>query len=453
LEGYFAAPQWTHPLIPNSNKNFNGIAFSNGVDLFMTYSNVVAAVSNACAVCDDTANTYSGASGNDIAFGWGGNDSLSGGAGDDQLLGDAGDDYLYPGTGTNLMAGGAGEDTYVLDANSGTNTIENFDLTTGAASTNYGYPLLARDRIEFSLSVSDADVRLGRDRDDLLVTVSGTSTTRVLDFFAAADFAQLDLHFVNGDVTWDGNCLDYAPGTTQRCIKNRVLTDMVKDGAAAILQTYGVDDVIHGGAGNDSIVANGGGYGNDTLYGEGGNDTIEGGMDNDWLYGGNGDDILDGGWGTNYLYGEAGDDALFASGPYGASTLNGGTGSDVYQIPDYATPGTAIEPQVGGGDNGLDIVQFTGSLTPSQLWMKEEARDGDALVNDLVIRVVGSAQNFVIKNWQASDSQLTRLMTLANENCVITRTGINGLIALNQGVDPGLLNNNRAYWSCTPTMP
>ena len=53
------------------------------------------------------------------------------------------------------------------------------------------------------------------------------------------------------------------------------------------------DDIITGGAGDD------------TIYGEQGDDTLDGGADNDTLYGGDGNDTVSGGAGDDILYGDS----------------------------------------------------------------------------------------------------------------------------------------------------
>ncbi|MEM7211612.1 MAG: Hint domain-containing protein [Pseudomonadota bacterium] len=65
------------------------------------------------------------------------------------------------------------------------------------------------------------------------------------------------------------------------------------------------DDLLYGGAGNDSML---GGGGDDTIFGDAGNDRIDGGDGDDTLYGGAGNDTLEGGEGTNTLYGGEGVD-------------------------------------------------------------------------------------------------------------------------------------------------
>ncbi|WP_415920070.1 Hint domain-containing protein [Tateyamaria sp. SN6-1] len=102
------------------------------------------------------------------------------------------------------------------------------------------------------------------------------------------------------------------------------------------------DDVIDGGAGNDTISGNGGndslfggadndsvsgGSGNDMVDGDGGDDTLDGGSGNDTLVGDAGNDSMDGGTGNDSLFG--GDDNDTLNGEQGADALFGGDGDDV----------------------------------------------------------------------------------------------------------------------------
>lgn len=62
-----------------------------------------------------------------------------------------------------------------------------------------------------------------------------------------------------------------------------------------------------------------GSYGNDKIYGEAGTDLISGGADNDFLDGGDGQDFIRGGSGNDIIIGGAGDDFM-----------RGGSGSDTF---------------------------------------------------------------------------------------------------------------------------
>ncbi|WP_299546100.1 Hint domain-containing protein [uncultured Tateyamaria sp.] len=77
------------------------------------------------------------------------------------------------------------------------------------------------------------------------------------------------------------------------------------------------DDVIDGGAGND------------TIFGDGGNDTLSGGTDNDSVDGGSGDDFVQGNGGADTLTGGSGDDSMTGGG--GSDSVSGGTGDDTLE--------------------------------------------------------------------------------------------------------------------------
>ena len=98
------------------------------------------------------------------------------------------------------------------------------------------------------------------------------------------------------------------------------------------------DDSILGGAGNDileeenTVVSNDtmdGGEGNDTLYGGAGNDLLLGGVGDDLLRGGDGDDTLNGGTGADQMTGDSGDDTFVLEGVFGADGITGGETGEV----------------------------------------------------------------------------------------------------------------------------
>ncbi len=95
------------------------------------------------------------------------------------------------------------------------------------------------------------------------------------------------------------------------------------------------DDVIIGGAGNDTIFS---GIGRDTINGGAGNDTIHCGIDNDIALGGKGNDTIHGDDGDDAIAGDAGIDALYGddgddncAGGAGIDSLFGGDGLDLLQ--------------------------------------------------------------------------------------------------------------------------
>jgi Ca2+-binding RTX toxin-like protein len=67
---------------------------------------------------------------------------------------------------------------------------------------------------------------------------------------------------------------------------------VIGDGSAQTIVLGPDDDILHGGAGNDTVGSKGG---NDQLFGDEGNDTVVGGLGDDQLDGGAGNDLLVGG--------------------------------------------------------------------------------------------------------------------------------------------------------------
>lgn len=86
---------------------------------------------------DDGNDTLVGGNGDDLMFGneqddilgaGGGNDVVFGGQGNDAIAGEAGNDVLYGDLGDDLISGGAGADVFVIAANTGTDTIVDFEV-------------------------------------------------------------------------------------------------------------------------------------------------------------------------------------------------------------------------------------------------------------------------------------------------------------------------------------
>jgi Ca2+-binding RTX toxin-like protein len=143
-------------------------------------------------------------------------------------------------------------------------------------------------------------------------------------------------------------------------------------------------DVIHGGGGGDTI------YGetqNDTLYGDAGDDTIygdstiSGSLDGaDILHGGLGNDSLFGGGQNDTLNGDAGDDTL--DGQVGTDILHGGDGLDDPEIvddgeTDYLETGSWYDDAAGGGFNGNQRLNGSGSGSEKATWTFDNLANGD----------------------------------------------------------------------------
>ncbi|MGL5633376.1 MAG: calcium-binding protein, partial [Azovibrio sp.] len=118
------------------------------------------------------------------------------------------------------------------------------------------------------------------------------------------------------------------------------------------------DDIIDGGAGND------------TLFGNAGNDTLIGGTGNDTLIGGIDDDTLIGGTGNDYLDGSAGNDAYLFDRSFGQDTV------------------TDNDTTAGNKDS----ISFGSDIASDQLWFKKVG-------NNLEVSVIGTTDKVTINNW------------------------------------------------------
>lgn len=169
----------------------------------------------------------------------------------------------------------------------------------------------------------------------VIVTVNGESTQVVL---APGQTLRV--------VTGDGDDLVY--------IDPSITTGVV-------VQTGAGNDFIQGGSGNDTILS---GDGQDTVFAGAGDDYVELGAGvGDVLYGEDGNDTLIGGSGSDdsaTIHGGDGDDRIVA--PGGFSDVSGGTGSDTltnlalgdrYMLDAYDTAYDVNGRQVGIGDDPL----------------------------------------------------------------------------------------------------
>ena len=110
-------------------------------------------------------NTLHGGQGGDVLYGFEGNDKLYGAEGDDVLAAGTGDDWLI---------GGIGNDVFVIDGQSGSDTIADFN-------NDIGYS----DIIEFSASlfqsVTDLASHVIQSQSDVLVNLTSTDYLTVLN--------------------------------------------------------------------------------------------------------------------------------------------------------------------------------------------------------------------------------------------------------------------------------
>ncbi len=190
----------------------------------------VAALNTLVNTATDNADYLDGLSGDDIINGLGGNDTL---------LGEAGNDTLDGGSGNDSLQGGAGNDTYVFGLGGGQDTVYEYDTTGGSVDT-----------LSIGTGIVTSDIGFGRNGNDLMLTINGTSDQLRIQNWGYGDAYHIER-------------VEFADGTVW--------------GAADLpSQLSGLP--IMGTSGNDSLS---GDAGNNTLDGRAGNDSLQGGAGND----------------------------------------------------------------------------------------------------------------------------------------------------------------------------
>lgn len=308
---------------------------------------------NETKIGTDGDDTLFGLGGHDTLDGGNGDDRLSGGAGDDLLDGGAGNDTLYGDEGQDILRGGEGDD-HLISRGDGASLLDGGEGNDKLFATGEGSVLDGGEGDDW-LSGRNGLVMTGgagADTFDVHFADPGMGPVEITDFNPAEDVLEFtDAWSVRGQgpISTQVEVVDWANGEGADVYLSGIL--MAKVTGAAGLDPAAVrldldisgdnptpvaggdqdddlrtstwsDNVVDGGAGNDTIEGTGhliGGEGNDTITGAG---HLEGGTGNDTLKLGvmsDEDDTADGG---------AGDDMLFAS----TGTLTGGAGADTFTL-------------------------------------------------------------------------------------------------------------------------
>ena len=234
-----------------------------------------------------------GDSGDDTIYGGEGNDLILGGTGNDTLYGDAGDDTLVGGLGDDSLTGGTGEDTFLFAANSGNDTIEDFDKDNDTIDLS-----MLPEAIAFSDLTLTA---LTDGRTGTVITHSALTGSITVLWVAAADFTADMFNLPDGSTTsvttTEGDTVQLYENPWEGTDGSDILIDQSN---STRMIGKGGNDRLLGGEGDDMLE---GGAGSDALMGEEGDDTLDGGADNDVLYGGSGDDtfVFQAGHGTDTI--------------------------------------------------------------------------------------------------------------------------------------------------------
>jgi trimeric autotransporter adhesin len=190
-------------------------------------------------------------------------DVLQGSQGNDYLFGSFGNDVLRGMSGNDLLLGGYDDDTYLIEAGGGIDSIID----------NHGV-----NRIRFGLGINRSAVQASADpaTGNLTLSYGGTNSVTIANGMnGLVSF----IEFGNGETV---SIADFLGGLG--------LTSGPLLGTLGADTLYGTlfDDLIEGDAGKDLLV---GGNGNDHLDGGEGIDTLVGGLGADTMEGGLGEDI------------------------------------------------------------------------------------------------------------------------------------------------------------------
>jgi Ca2+-binding RTX toxin-like protein len=258
---------------------------------------------------------------------------LDGGAGDDFIVGSQGVDTLLGGDGNDLVDGnrgndvallGAGDDTFQWDPGDASDTVEGQDGTDTLQfnGANIG------ERIE--LSANGPRLRLTRDIATVTMDAAGIEQANVRalggsDTVTVDDLTGTGVTGVGIDLGGFGGGGDAAADSVVANATDAADSiDVSGDaGAATVSGTPARIDIANAEPGSDALTVNGlggddaitagnlsaatiglietGGDGNDVLVGGAGNDSLFGNDGDDVLIGGPGLDLLDGGSGNNVL--------------------------------------------------------------------------------------------------------------------------------------------------------
>jgi Ca2+-binding RTX toxin-like protein len=185
-------------------------------------------------------------------------------ADDDTIYGFSYEDVLDGGAGNDLLSGGNENDIYVFGTGYGADHI-----LEGADNISGGMV----DTLQFTSEVLPADVSFARDgaTNDLLITLSSGDTLRIEGQFDAFSTGAFGTLWFNRAERFEFSATDEV--LTYEDIMARILVEAKTEGDDAIYG-YFREDVLDGGAGNDTLAGGnegdtyvwGRGYDNDTVY-------------------------------------------------------------------------------------------------------------------------------------------------------------------------------------------
>jgi Ca2+-binding RTX toxin-like protein len=251
---------------------------------------------------------------------------LNGGDGNDVLVGSQGDDTINGGRGNDTALMGAGDDTFVWNPGDGSDTVEGQGGTDtmlfNGSNANEQINVSANgNRVRFTRDVGNITMDLNGVEGINFNALGGADTITVNDLTGTDVTAlNLDLASPPGSGSGDGqadtviingtngnDAVSVAGDASGVGVSGLYAQVNIKGAEAAndrlTINTLGGDDVVDGFGLSDVAIplAVNGGDGDDVLIGGAGNDTLNGDAGDDVLIGGPGLDILNGGTGDNIL--------------------------------------------------------------------------------------------------------------------------------------------------------
>ncbi|EGF90750.1 rhizobiocin RzcA [Asticcacaulis biprosthecium C19] len=354
---------------------------------------------------------FTGGTGNDVfagseagntATGKGGDDTLGGNGGEDFLQGDGGADVLNGGTGYDSLfaTGSLGDyqapylnDSYVapeLDRGLEVDTLNGGDGG-DVLSAGYGDNVDGGDGSD-SLYISFQGASAGVTFSSGLTQVIGGGTIQNVEGAAWIEGSEYADTISDSGYSYGGFAAAFGMGGDDSLVAGYYTGSLFGNDGNDFLDGRNSQylQVLSGGDGNDTLYCSGNSFGNahggdgDDLvyayrltYGGAGNDTIllQGGYSSDAMYGGDGnDDIQASQWSGASFFGDAGADTL--TGNNSDDVLSGGAGNDVLTGGDNLS-GTTGDTAVFSGVSGDYLFvenSETGFITVTDL--RPDAPDG-----------------------------------------------------------------------------
>lgn len=265
-------------------------------------------------------------------------------------------------------------------------SFEIYDLDQNGSDWDERITILATDAEGNVFPISYSDLAASHSVSGSTIDASGTASTTT-DTSGASDsvtvsiagpITGLEIIFEPGDGATETGAIGLSDITLTHApdgvVEGSEFADLISGdylGDPEGDQVTATGNIIHAGAGNDTVVAGEGddwviaGDGNDSVELAAGNDRFEGGDGDDWVNGDLGNDELHGGKGNDFLRGSFGNDTIHSGGSGdGDDYLWGGYGDDTFVIENgFGNDTIDAENEDETHGDTLDLSNVTEDLT------------------------------------------------------------------------------------------